>query len=158
MKEIQGKKDGSGFSFAIVASRYNDYITNRLVDGAKEAFLENNTKEENVDLFWCPGALEIPIVAQRIASKGVNTKHYDGIVTIGCVIRGDTDHYTHVAAESVRGVMQVSLAHQMIIGNAILTVENLQQATERSGEKSLNKGYEAALVVLELTNLFRAIK
>src|SRR5690606_1951504 len=100
--------------------------------------------------FWCPGGLEVPILAQRIASKGVNTRHFDGIVAIGCVIKGETDHYTHVCTEAVRGVMQVAMEHQVAIGNAILTVENVQQANERSGEKSLNKGYEAALVALEL--------
>lgn len=158
MKEYKGKLDGSGLRFAIVASRYNDFITGRLAQGAEDALRENSVGETDIDLFWCPGALEVPALVQRIVSKGVHTRFYDGIVAIGCVIRGDTDHYTHVATEAVRGVCQVGLKHHVAIGNAILTVENVQQATERSGEKSMNKGYEAAVVALEMANLFRSLK
>lgn len=158
MKEHQGQTNGNGLSFAIVASRYNQFITGKLVDGAREALTEQGVSEQSIKLFWCPGALEIPLVAQRIASKGVNARHFDAIIAIGCVIRGETDHYTHVATEAVRGVTEVALKHEIAVGNAILTVENIQQANERSGEKSLNKGYEAALVALELVNLFRSMK
>lgn len=158
MKEFTGKLDGKGLRIAIIASRYNDFITGRLVEGALEALRENNVSETDIELFWCPGALELPVVAQRIVSKGAGTRHFDGIIVVGCVIRGDTDHYTHVATEAVRGVTNVAITHQVATGNAILTVENVEQATERSGEKSLNKGYEAALVTLEIANLFKSLK
>src|SRR5690606_25259013 len=158
MKEYKGKLDGAGLRFAIVASRYNDFITGRLVHGAEEALLENQVKHEDIELFWCPGALEVPALVQRIVAKGVHTRYFDGIIAVGCVIRGDTDHYTHVATEAVRGVTNVAITHQVATGNAILTVENVEQATERSGEKSLNKGYEAALVTLEIANLFKSLK
>ena len=158
MKEYKGKLEGKGLRIAIVASRYNDFITGRLVQGAQEALVENGVADADIECFWCPGALEVPAVVQRIVAKGVHTKYFDGIIAVGCVIRGDTDHYTHVATEAVRGVCQVALNHQVATGNAILTVENVQQATERSGEKSMNKGYEAAMVALEMANLFRSLK
>ncbi len=158
MREFQGTLDGKAMRFAIVISRYNDFITGRLKDGAIDALRENGVVDDDIELFWCPGALEIPALVQRIVSKGVGARHFDGVVAIGCVIRGDTDHYAHVSTEAVRGVCEVALHHQVATGNAVLTVENAQQATERSGAKSMNKGYEAALVALEMANLYRSMK
>jgi len=158
MKEYKGKLDGQGLRIAIAASRYNDFITNKLVEGAAEALRENGVRDEDIELFWCPGALEVPSLVNRIVSKGVNTRSFDGVIAIGCVIRGDTDHYTHVATEAVRGVSQVAQTQLIAVGNAVLTVENVQQASERSGEKSMNKGYEAALVTIEMANLFKSMK
>jgi len=158
MREFKGGLEGKGMRFAIVASRYNDFITQRLVDGAVEALKENNVADDDIELFWCPGALEVPPLVHRIVSKGVNTRHFDGVVAIGCVIRGETDHYTHVSNEAVGGVCEIALKQQVATGNAVLTVENIQQAQERSGAKSMNKGYEAALVALEMANLYRSMK
>jgi 6,7-dimethyl-8-ribityllumazine synthase len=158
LREFKAKLKGEGYRFAIIASRYNDFITGRLVNGALDALKENDVNDDDIELFWVPGALEVPAAVQRIVSKGVSTRHFDGIIAIGCVIRGDTDHYTHVSTEAVRGVCETALRHQVATGNAILTVENVEQATERSGEKSMNKGYEAALVALEMANLFRMMK
>lgn len=157
MKEYTGSTDGKGLRAAVIASRYNDFITGRLKDGALEALKEHSVGEDDIDLFWCPGALELPALTQRIVTKGVNCRHYDLVIVIGCVIRGDTDHYTHVSVEAIRGVCDITREHQMPLGNAILTVENVDQAMERSGEKSMNKGYEAAMVALEMANLFRAL-
>jgi len=158
MKEYKGKLDGQGLRIAIAASRYNDFITKKLVDGAVEALRENGVREDDIELFWCPGALEVPSLVNRIVSKGVNTRSFDGVIAIGCVIRGDTDHYTHVATEAVRGVSQVAQTQLVAVGAAVLTVDHLQQASERSGEKSMNKGYEAALVAIEMANLFKSMK
>lgn len=157
MKEYTGTLDGKGLRVAIVASRYNDFITGRLKDGAVDALKEHGVEEDHIELFWCPGALELPALVQRIITKGVNCRHFDLVIAIGCVIRGDTDHYTHVATEAVRGISEIAREHQVPIGNAVLTVENVEQAAERSSEKSMNKGYEAALVALEMSNLFRSL-
>jgi 6,7-dimethyl-8-ribityllumazine synthase len=158
MKEYQGQPKGQGQRFAIVASRYNEFVTSKLVKGAQDCFLEHGVAPESIELFWCPGALEIPAVAARIISQGVNCKFFGGIVCIGCVIRGDTDHYHHVCTQSVEGVSQLALSSQVAVGNAILTVENAQQAIQRSGEKSLNKGWEAALAAMEMADLYRQMK
>lgn len=158
MREFKGTLDGKGLRFAIVISRYNDFITSRLKDGSIDALRENGVVDDDMELFWCPGALEVPALVQRIVSKGVSSRRFDGVIAIGCVIRGDTDHYTHVSTEAVRGVCEVALNQQVATGNAVLTVENVQQATERSGEKSMNKGYEAAMVALEMANLYRLMK
>lgn len=158
MKEFKGTLEGTGYRFAIVASRYNDFITRRLVDGALQALQENHVVEDDIELFWVPGALEVPAAVQRLVAQGVGSRHFDGVIAIGCVIRGETDHYTHVATEAVRGVCEIALRHQVATGNAVLTVENVEQATERSGEKTMNKGYEAAQVALEMANLFRSMK
>lgn len=157
MKEFSGSLDGKGMRVAIVASRYNDFITDRLKDGAIDGLKEHGVAEDDIELFWCPGALELPTLVQRLVTKGVATRHFDLMIAIGCVIRGDTDHYTHVATEAVRGICEISRQHQIPIGNAVLTVENVDQATERSGDKSMNKGYESAVVAIEMANLFRSL-
>lgn len=157
MKEFSGTLDGKGLRVAIVASRYNDFITERLKDGALDGLKEHGVADDDISLFWCPGALELPTLVERLVTKGVATRHFDLMIAIGCVIRGDTDHYTHVATEAVRGICEISRKHQIPIGNAVLTVENVEQATERSGEKSMNKGYESAVVALEVANLFRSL-
>jgi 6,7-dimethyl-8-ribityllumazine synthase len=150
MPEIKGSPVGKGKRYAIVASRYNDFVTGKLVSGAKEYFAEHGVADENVDVIWCPGALEVPAVVAR-ASK---TRQYAGIVAIGCVIRGETDHYQFVSENAVGGVAQVALKANVAIGNAILTVESAQQAIERAGEKAMNKGWEAAAAAMEVANLF----
>lgn len=158
MAEYNGQTNGAGMRFAVVASRYNDFITGKLVRGAQEALQENGVAQDDIDVFWCPGGLEIPALAVRVAHHGTEGRKYQGMICIGCVIRGDTDHYTFVATESVHGVAELAREAQIGMGNAILTVEDTDQALERAGEKSANKGYEAALAALEMANHFRAIK
>lgn len=140
MNEHRGTVDGAGLKFAIVASRYNDFITQKLVDGAAEALREHGVPDEEIDVFWCPGALELPPLAARVVYQGVKCKYFDGIIVAGCVIRGETDHYQFVAGEAMRGVAHIAMDAKVAVGNAILTVENAQQAIERSGEKTMNKG------------------
>jgi 6,7-dimethyl-8-ribityllumazine synthase len=158
MNEHRGRPDGTGLKFAIVASRFNDAITAKLVEGATAALREHGVAESDFDLFWCPGALELAPLLARVVYHGVKAKFYDGFVVCGCVIRGETDHYQFVAAEAMHGVAQIAIDAKLALGNAILTVHTEDHAIERSGEKEMNKGYEAALAALEMANLFRRIK
>lgn len=158
MQEYRGGTDGTGMRVAVVVSRYNDFITGPLADAAVQTFRENGVAEDDIHLFWCPGALEIPALAARVVTHGVQSRYFDAVVCAGCVIRGETDHYTFVSSESVGGVATLAVEAQVAFGNAILTVENVQQATERAGEGETNKGREAALAALEMANLFRMLK
>lgn len=158
MNEHRGALEGAGLKFAIVASRYNDFITQKLVDGAAEALREHGVADGDMELFWCPGALELPPLLSRVVYHGVKARFFDGVIVVGCVIRGETDHYQFVAGETMRGVTQIALDSKLALGNALLTVESAEQAIERSGDKTMNKGYEAAMAALEMANLFRKIK
>jgi len=158
MIQHEGTREGKGLRFAIISSRYNDFITQKLVDGATDCLAESGVAENDIEIFWVPGALEIPAAVSQVVRHGVKAKFFDGIVVIGCVIRGETDHYTFVATEAIKGVQQIALEARIPVGNAILTVENTEQAQERAGEKTMNKGYEAACAALEMVNLFRKIK
>jgi 6,7-dimethyl-8-ribityllumazine synthase len=158
MNEFRGTPDGTGLKFAIISSRYNDFITQKLVDGATAALRESGVAEGDIDLFWCPGALEVPQLLSRVVYHGVKARFFDGFIVCGCVIRGETDHYQFVAGEAMRGISHIALEAKLALGNALLTVESSQQAIERSGEKTMNKGYEAAMAALEMANLFRRIK
>lgn len=158
MADFHGETKGEGMRFAVIASRYNDFITGKLVAGARECLKENGVAEENIDVYWCPGALEIPALAARVARHGLDSNMYNGMVCVGCVIRGATDHYYYVAGEAMRGVTQIALEAKVAIGNAILTVENVEQAVERSGERTSNKGWEAALAALEIANHFKRLR
>jgi 6,7-dimethyl-8-ribityllumazine synthase len=158
MNEHRGTPDGAGLKFAIVASRYNDFITQKLVDGAADCLREHGVADADIDLFWCAGALELAPVLARVVAHGIKTKYFDGFITVGCVIRGETDHYQFVAGEAMRGISRVALEHKVPLGNAVLTVESAQQAIERSGDKTMNKGYEAAMAALETASLFRKIR
>lgn len=154
MPEYKGTADGKGKRFAIVASRYNDFVTAKLVSGAKGFFLESGVEEADIDVFWVPGALEVPAVVARVVKSA---QRYAGIVAVGCVIRGDTDHYQFVCENAVGGVARVALGARVAIGNAILTVENAQQAIERAGDRARNKGWEAAAAAMEVVSLFEQI-
>ncbi len=158
MAEHTGSASGAGMRFAVIASRYNGFITEKLVAGARECLAEHGVSAESVDVFWCPGALEIPALAARVVKHGCRGEHYDGIVCCGCVIRGDTDHYTFVSTEAIRGVAEIALEASVAVGNAILTVGNNEQAIARSGLRSQNKGFEAALAALEMASLFRQMR
>jgi len=148
---------GAGLRFAIIASHYNDFITVRLVQGAIDAFVENGVALSDIEVFWCPGALEIPALARRVAHYGSSGQVFHGMVCCGCVIRGETDHYHFVAEQAMRGVADLALEAEIAIGNAILTVASVEQALERAGEKASNKGYEAALAALAMANQFRKL-
>jgi 6,7-dimethyl-8-ribityllumazine synthase len=139
------KIDGSKFRIAVVVSKFNSDITGAMLKGALGVLKKNRVKETNIKIIWVPGSLEIPLMCQRLAGS----KKYDGLVALGSVIKGGTDHYYYVAGEASRGVMEVMLKYSLPIGFGIITTNNLKQAKERSGIKN-NKGAEAAQAVLEM--------
>jgi 6,7-dimethyl-8-ribityllumazine synthase len=144
-KIVKEKIDGSRLKIAIVVSKFNHDITGKMLVGAAETLMKNKVKEANIQTVWAPGAFEIPLACQKLAQK----KKYDGIIALGCVIKGDTEHYYFVAGEASRGVMDVMLKYDIPIGFGIITTNNLKQAKDRSGVKN-NKGAESAQAVLEM--------
>jgi 6,7-dimethyl-8-ribityllumazine synthase len=144
-KKKTEKIDGKKLKFAIVVAKFNEDITGGMLKGAIKTLSESNVAANNIETVWVPGAFEIPLRAQQLAQA----KKYDGIIVLGCVIKGDTDHYYYVAGESIRGVMDVTLKTGIPIGMGIITTNNLKQAKDRSGAKN-NKGSEAAQAVLEM--------
>lgn len=136
---------------AIINARFNHIITDRLVEGARDAFLRHGGKEENLDLVLVPGAFEIPMALERILSGG----KYDAVCCVGAVIRGSTPHFDYVAAEATKGVANVSLKHGKPVTFGVLTVDSIEQAIERAGSKAGNKGFEAMVGVVELLSLYR---
>jgi 6,7-dimethyl-8-ribityllumazine synthase len=154
MIEYQEQTNGAGMRFAVVASRYNDTVTSRLVSGAVDCLREQGVAEDEIEVIWCPGALEVPALAARVAARRDKPVH--GIICVGCVVKGETDHYEHVSRESVGGVCRLALEARVAIGNAVLTVQTMQQALARSATGPSNKGWEAARAALIMANHFRA--
>lgn len=146
---IEGELTVRGARFGIVASRFNDFIVNALIDGATNALVRHGAEEKDIDLVWVPGAHEIPLAAQRMAASG----RYDGIIALGAVIRGATPHFDYVAGECSKGLANVSMNHNLPVGFGVLTVENIEQAIERAGTKAGNKGIDAAMSVVEMINV-----
>ena len=145
IKTIEGHLQAEGLRFALVASRFNDFIVDRLISGAVDYLLRHGAKQESLTLIRVPGAFEMPLIAQKTAAQN----QFDGVVCLGAVIRGATPHFDFVAAEVAKGLAQVSLASSVPIGFGILTTDTLEQAIERAGSKAGNKGVEAAQAVLE---------
>lgn len=150
---FEGTLSANGLKFAIVVSRFNDFITEKLLEGAKDALLRHGAQEEDIDLAWVPGAFEIPLVADRLASSG----KYDAIITLGAVIRGATSHYEHVCNEVAKGVSTASLRNHLPVIFGVLTVDTIEQAIERAGTKAGNKGWDAAVGAIEMANLLKQI-
>jgi 6,7-dimethyl-8-ribityllumazine synthase len=153
IKVIEGKLDARDLKFALVASRFNDFIVDKLVGGAVDYLVRHGAKEENLILVKVPGAFEMPVVAKKLAQK----KEYDGIICLGAVIRGATPHFDYVAAEVSKGIAQTSLELGIPIGFGVLTTDTLEQAIERAGSKAGNKGVEAAAAVLETIRVLEQI-
>jgi 6,7-dimethyl-8-ribityllumazine synthase len=139
--------------FAVVAARFNKFVVDSLVAGALDVFKRHGVAEDAVDLVWVPGSFEVPLVAQRLAGS----KKYGAVVCLGAIIRGDTDHYDHVAAGATSGIAQASLATGVPVIFGILTCETLDQAINRAGGKAGNKGADAALAAIEMVNLLRQL-
>ena len=152
-REIIGKLDAGNRRFAIVASRFNDFITNRLVEGAMDCILRHGGSEENVTVVRVPGAFEIPLAASKLAKSG----RYEAVICLGAVIRGATPHFDYVAAEASKGIAQVTLSTGVPVIFGVLTTESIEQAVERAGSKSGNKGWDAALSAIEMCSLLEAI-
>ncbi|MBN5782053.1 6,7-dimethyl-8-ribityllumazine synthase [Staphylococcus aureus] len=151
---FEGKLIGKDLKVAIVVSRFNDFITGRLLEGAKDTLIRHDVNEDNIDVAFVPGAFEIPLVAKKLASSG----NYDAVITLGCVIRGATSHYDYVCNEVAKGVSKVNDQTNVPVIFGILTTESIEQALERAGTKAGNKGAEAAVSAIEMANLLKSIK
>ncbi|HAR4518971.1 TPA: 6,7-dimethyl-8-ribityllumazine synthase [Staphylococcus aureus] len=151
---FEGKLIGKDLKVAIVVSRFNDFITGRLLEGAKDTLIRQDVNEDNIDVAFVPGAFEIPLVAKKLASSG----NYDAVITLGCVIRGATSHYDYVCNEVAKGVSKVNDQTNVPVIFGILTTESIEQAVERAGTKAGNKGAEAAVSAIEMANLLKSIK
>ncbi|HCY1862903.1 TPA: 6,7-dimethyl-8-ribityllumazine synthase [Staphylococcus aureus] len=152
--KFEGKLIGKDLKVAIVVSRFNDFITGRLLEGAKDTLIRHDVNEDNIDVAFVPGAFEIPLVAKKLASSG----NYDAVITLGCVIRGATSHYDYVCNEVAKGVSKVNDQTNVPVIFGILTTESIEQAVERAGTKAGNKGAEAAVSAIEMANLLKSIK
>jgi 6,7-dimethyl-8-ribityllumazine synthase len=153
MKVIEGKLIAEGQKIAIVAGRFNEIITNKLLGGAVDAFKRHGGDEKDIDLAWVPGAFEIPLVAKKLAE----TKKYDAVICLGAVIRGATPHFDMVANETTKGIAAVGLQTGVPIIFGVLTTDNIEQAVERAGSKAGNKGFEAVTTAIEMVNLMKQI-
>ncbi|MDR1136955.1 MAG: 6,7-dimethyl-8-ribityllumazine synthase [Synergistaceae bacterium] len=149
MKTIQGSLIGSGLRFAIAVSRFNELITGRLLDGAVDALTRHDVRHQDIEVYWVPGAWELPLVVKELALSG----KYEAIVALGAVIQGDTPHFDFVCAEASKGLAHVSMEQRVPVGFGVLTCSNLEQALVRAGSKAGNKGVDAAMAALEMANL-----
>ena len=153
MNTIEGKLSGKGKKIAIVLSRFNSFFTERLLEGATDCLLRHEVNDNDITVVRVPGAFEIPIICQKLAK----TDKYDGIITLGAVIRGETPHFDYVAAEVSKGIANVSLNTNVPIAFGVLTTDTIEQAESRSGTKSGNKGFDAAMTILEMINVIDSI-
>lgn len=153
MKTIEGLLTVTNEKFCIIVSRFNEFICSKLLSGALDELKRHGVNEENIDVVWCPGAFEIPLVAKKCAKSG----KYNSIITLGAVIKGSTSHYDYVCAEVSKGVASVSLETGVPVIFGVLTTENLEQAIERAGTKSGNKGADAAKSAIEMASLLKNI-
>lgn len=151
---LEGKMNAAGKKFGIVASRFNEFITSRLIDGAVDALVRHGADEKAITLAWVPGAFETPAVARKMAASG----SYDAVICLGCVIKGDTPHFDFVASEAAKGVAMVGMETGIPVIFGILTTDSIEQAIERAGTKAGNKGADAALSAIEMVNLYTQLK
>ena len=151
MKLLEGQYEGKGLRFAIVASRFNEFIVSKLVGGAEDCLRRHGVNDDDITLAWVPGAFEIPLAAKKLAKSG----KYDAVICVGAVIRGSTSHYDYVCAEVSKGIASVSLETELPVMFGVLTTDTIEQAIERAGTKAGNKGYDCAMGALELCSLFR---
>ena len=154
MKTFEGKLVSKEIRIGIVAARFNEFITSKLLSGAVDGLLRHDVQEKDIHVAWVPGAFEIPLIASKMAKSG----KYDGVICLGAVIRGATSHYDYVCNEVSKGIAAVSLESGVPVMFGILTTENIEQAIERAGTKYGNKGYDCALGVIEMVNLIREIE
>ncbi len=152
-KHFEGMLLGKGLKFGLVVSRFNEFITRRLLEGARDALLRHGVNEEDVEVTWVPGSFEIPLIAKKLAQ----TKKYDAVICLGAVIRGGTPHFEYIAAEVTKGIAKVGLDTGLPVIYGIITADALEQAIERAGTKEGNKGFEAAVNAIEMANLVKSI-
>ncbi len=150
-KFIEGKLDAAGLKFGIVVSRFNSFISERLLEGALDALTRHGAADKNIEVLRVPGAFEIPLACQKMAVSG----KYDAVICLGAVIRGSTPHFDYVAAEVAKGAAHVSLGTGVPVAFGVLTTDTIEQAVERAGTKAGNKGFDAAMTAIETANLFK---
>ncbi|MBE0415605.1 MAG: 6,7-dimethyl-8-ribityllumazine synthase [Dehalococcoidia bacterium] len=152
-KSYEGTLLGEGLRFGVVISRFNEFITTRLLEGAEDALLRHGVKESDIEVAWTPGSFEIPLIAKKMAETG----KYAAIICLGAVIRGGTSHFDYIATEVTKGIAQVGLATGMPVIYGVVTADTLEQAIERAGTKMGNAGFQAAASAIEMANLMRTI-
>ncbi len=153
MRILEGSFAAKNMKMGIVVARFNEFITSKLLSGALDGLKRHEVSEENIDIAWVPGAFEIPLVASKMAQSG----KYDAVIALGAVIRGSTSHYDYVCNEVSKGIAQISLSTGIPVLFGVLTTENIEQAIERAGSKSGNKGYECACGSIEMVNLLHQL-
>ena len=151
--EMQGGTSGEGLRIAIVVATFNEFITSRLLDGARAALARNGVRDDDVTVVSVPGSFELPLVAKKLAES----KRHDAVIGLGAVIRGETDHYEHVAGEAAKGIANAGLASGVPVIFGVLTTDTLEQAINRAGGKQGNNGYGAGLAAIEMANLMRVL-
>jgi 6,7-dimethyl-8-ribityllumazine synthase len=152
-KIVEGKIRADDLRFGIVVSRFNNFITERLLEGALDALRRNGAEEDAIDIYRTPGSFEIPAVAKRLLERGT----YDAVICLGAVIRGATPHFSYISAEVTKGIAQLSLQSTVPITFGVITADTIEQAIERAGTKVGNKGWDAALSAIEMANLYREL-
>ena len=152
-KRYVGKLLGEGLRFGVVVSRFNDFITDKLLEGAQDSLSRHGVNEEDIDIAWAPGSFEIPLVAKKMAESG----RYDAVICLGAVIRGGTPHFDYIASEVSKGIAKVGLDTGLPVILGVITADTLEQAIERAGTKSGNYGSQAAVHAIEMANLGKAI-
>ena len=152
-KQFEGMLMGQGLKFGLVTSRFNEFITKKLLEGAQDALLRHGVNQEDIETAWVPGSFEIPLVALKLAQ----TKRYDAIICLGAVIRGGTPHFEYIAGEVTKGIAKVGLETGLPVIYGVITADTLEQAIERAGTKMGNEGFKAAVDAIEMANLVRSI-
>lgn len=153
IQTIEGRLDATGLRFGLVAARFNDFIVDRLIDGAIDALVKHGASAAEIELVRVPGAFEMPLALRKLAQS----RRFDALVALGCVIRGATPHFDYVAGAASRGIAQAGLDHDLPVGFGLLTVDTIEQAIERAGTKAGNKGVDAALSAIEMATLLRQL-
>ncbi|EQB63742.1 MAG: 6,7-dimethyl-8-ribityllumazine synthase [candidate division Zixibacteria bacterium RBG-1] len=153
MKTIKGKLDAKGKNFAIVVSRFNEFITQKLLEGALDCLTRHNTEEKNITVVWVPGAFEIPLMAQKLAKS----RKFSAVICLGAILRGETPHFEFISNQVAVNIGKVALESDLPVIFGVITTENLEQAIERAGSKAGNKGWESALTAIEMANLSKEI-
>ena len=152
-KHFEGMLLGKGLKFGLVVSRFNEFITKKLLEGAQDALLRHGVNEADIEIAWVPGSFEIPLVAQKLAQ----TKRFDAVICLGAVIRGGTPHFEYIATEVTKGIAKVGLDTGLPVIYGVITTDNLEQAIERAGTKEGNAGFKAAMEAIEMANLVKSI-
>ena len=152
-KHFEGMLLGKGLKFGLVVSRFNEFITKRLVEGAQDALLRHGVNEEDIEIAWVPGAFEIPLTAKKLAQ----TKRYDAVICLGAIVRGETPHFEYIAAQVSKDISRVGLDTGLPVIYGVITADTLEQAIERSGAKEGNEGFKAAMNAIEMANLVKSL-